>query len=45
MKIYWTVYFGKFRRSEYTFQGPNAKRDAQRLAKRLSGRLVREVIQ
>jgi len=42
MKIYWTVYFGKFRRSEYTFQGENAKRNAQRLAKRLGGRVVRE---
>ena len=42
MKVYWTVYFGKFRRSEYTFQGPNAKRDAQRLAKRLGGQVVRE---
>jgi hypothetical protein len=42
MKTYWTVYFGKFRRSEYTFQGTNAKRDAQRLAKRLGGRVVRE---
>jgi hypothetical protein len=42
MKVYWTVYFGKFRRSEYTFQGENAKRDAQRLAKRLGGRLVRD---
>jgi hypothetical protein len=40
MKVYWTVYFGKFRRSEYTFQGENAKRDAQRLAKRLGGRAV-----
>jgi len=27
MKVYWTVYYGKFRRSEYTFQGPNGKRD------------------
>ncbi len=42
MKVYWTVYFGKFRRSEYTFQGLNAKRDAQRLAKRLGGRVMRE---
>ena len=42
MKVYWTVYFGKFRQSEYTSQGPNAKRDAQRLAKRLGGRVVRE---
>jgi hypothetical protein len=42
MKVYWTVYFGKFRRSEYTFQGENAKRDAQRLAKRFGGRAVCE---
>ena len=42
MKVFWTVYFGKFRRSEYTFQGENAKRDAQRLAKRIGGRVVRE---
>ena len=33
MKVYWTVYFGKFRRSEYTFQGENAKRDALRAAR------------
>ena len=45
MKVFWTVYYGKFRRSEYTFQGNNAKRDAQRLAKRFGGRLIREVIQ
>ena len=44
MKVYWTVYYGKFRKSEYTFQGPNGKRDAQRLAKRLGGRVVRTVI-
>lgn len=44
MKVYWTVYFGKFRRSEYTFQGENAKRDAQQLAKRLGGRVVREKV-
>lgn len=42
MKVYWTVYFGKFRRSEYTFQGSNAKRDAQRLAKRFGGCIVCE---
>ena len=42
MKVYWTVYYGKFRKSEYTFQGQNAKRDAQRLAKRIGGRVVRE---
>lgn len=44
MKVFWTVYYGKFRRSEYTFRGNNAKRDAQRLAKRFGGRLIREVI-
>ena len=44
MKVYWTVYYGKFRKSEYTFQGPNGKRDAQRLAKRLGGRVVRTVM-
>ena len=37
MKVFWTVRFGEFRKSEYTFQGQNAKRDAQRLAKRLGG--------
>ena len=45
MKVHWTVYYGKFRKSEYTFQGPNGKRDAKQLAKRLGGRLIREVIQ
>ena len=45
MKVYWTVYYGKFRKSEYTFQGLNAKRSAKRLAKRFGGRLIREVIQ
>ena len=44
MKVYWTVYYGKFRKSEYTFQGPNGKRDAQRLAKRFGGRVVRTVM-
>ena len=44
MKVHWTVYYGKFRKSEYTFQGPNGKRDAQRLAKRLGGRVVRTVM-
>ena len=42
MKVYWAVYYGKFRKSEYTFQGNNAKRDAQRLAKRFGGRAVCE---
>ena len=42
MKVYWAVYYGKFRKSEYTFQGNNAKRDAQRLAKRFGGRSVCE---
>ena len=41
MKVFWTVRFGEFRKSEYTFQGQNAKRDAQRLAKRIGGRVVR----
>ena len=45
MKVFWTVYYGKFRKSHYTFQGPNGKRDAKRLAKRFGGRLIREVIQ
>ena len=27
MKVYWTVRFGQFRKSEYTFQNQNAKRD------------------
>jgi hypothetical protein len=40
MKVYWTVRYGQFRTSEYTFQGKNAKRDAQRLVKRLGGLLV-----
>ena len=44
MKVYWTIYYGKFRKSEYTFQGSNGKRDAQRLAKRLGGRVVRTVM-
>ena len=44
MKVYWTVYYGKFRKSEYTFQGSNGKRDAQRLAKRFGGRVVRTVM-
>ena len=44
MKVHWTVYYGKFRKSEYTFQGPNGKRDAQRLAKRFGGRVVRTVM-
>ena len=44
MKVYWTVYYGEFRKSEYTFQGNNAKRDAQRLAKRLGGRVVRDKV-
>jgi hypothetical protein len=44
MKVYWTIYYGKFRKSEYTFQGPNGKRDAQRLAKRFGGRVVRTVM-
>ena len=42
MKVYWTVRYGEFRKSEFTFQGPNGKRDAQRLAKRLGGRAVCE---
>tara|TARA_R110000868_G_scaffold292635_1_gene553176 strand:- start:205 stop:345 length:141 start_codon:yes stop_codon:yes gene_type:complete len=42
MKVYWTVRYGEFRQSEYTFQGRNAKRDAQRLAKRFGGRVVCE---
>jgi hypothetical protein len=41
MKVYWTAFYG---RSEYTFQGRNAKRDAHRLAKRFGGRVVRENI-
>jgi hypothetical protein len=40
MKVYWTVIYGKGRGSFYTFQGPNAKRDAKRLAKRLNGKVV-----
>ena len=44
MKVHWTVYYGKFRKSEYTFQGPTGKRDAQRLAKRFGGRVVRTVM-
>ena len=44
MKVCWTVYYGKFRKSEYTFQGTNGKRDAQRLAKRLGGRVVRDKV-
>ena len=44
MKVYWAIYYGKFRKSEYTFQGPNAKRDAQRLAKRFGGRVVRDKV-
>jgi hypothetical protein len=39
VKVYWTAFYG---RSEYTFQGRNAKRDAQRLVKRFGGRVVRE---
>lgn len=42
MKVYWTVIYGKWRASSYTFQGRNAKRDAQRLAKRLNGKVVCE---
>tara|TARA_R110000822_G_scaffold34118_2_gene97259 strand:+ start:203 stop:343 length:141 start_codon:yes stop_codon:yes gene_type:complete len=42
MKVYWTVSYGEFRKSHYTFQGLNAKRSAKRLAKRLGGRVVRE---
>ena len=45
MKVYWKVSYGEFRKSHYTFQGPNAKRSAKRLAKRFGGRLIREVIQ
>lgn len=44
MKVFWTIYYGKFRKSEYTFQGPNAKRDAKRLVKRLGGRVFRTVV-
>jgi len=39
VKVYWTAFYG---RSEYTFQGRNAKRDALRLAKRFGGRVARE---
>jgi len=39
VKVYWTAFYG---RSEYTFQGRNAKRDAHRLVKRFGGRVVRE---
>ena len=45
MKVHWTVYYGEFRKSHYTFQGLNAKRSVKRLAKRFGGRLIREVIQ
>jgi hypothetical protein len=41
VKVYWTAFYG---RSEYTFQGRNAKRDAQRLVKRFGGRVVRTVM-
>ena len=45
MKVFWTVCYGEFRKSHYTFQGLNAKRSAKRLAKRFGGCLIREVIQ
>jgi hypothetical protein len=41
MKVYWTAFYG---RSEYTFQGRNAKRDAYRLVKRFGGRVIRTVM-
>ncbi len=44
MKVYWIAYYGKFRKSEYTFQGRNAKRDAHRLVKQLGGRVIRTVM-
>ena len=45
MKVYWTAYYGKFRKSEYTFQGRNAKRDAYRLVKRKVQRMIERRLQ
>jgi hypothetical protein len=43
MKTYWTAIYGIGRKSQITFQGSNAKRNAKRIVARYGGKIAKEV--